>query len=463
MTDEPTIDHDAATVLEGRMPGTLLRPGDAGYDEARTVWNGMIDRRPALIARCRGADDVVAAVDFARENDLTLSVRGGGHSVAGRAVCDDGLMIDLTPMSAVQVDAEARTARVGRGATWGDFDEKAQEHGLATTGGLVSSTGVGGLTLGGGIGYLARAHGLAADNLIACDVVTADGRRVRASEDENPDLFWGLRGGGGNFGIVTSFEFRLHEVGPGILTAQAFHPADAAREVLEFYRDFTADAPDEVMCYALVAHVPPAPPFPEESHGDTTVALVAAYAGEAEEGRPVLEPVASYGDPILAFAEPMPYTALQQAFDDGTPEGGRYYWKSHFLDALTDEVIETLVRHVDPLPGAYSMVGFEHLQGAVGRVPATDTAFPERDAAFSFGAWAGWIDSADDEEMIGWTRRLHDAMAPHATGGVYTNYLDQDEDGRVEAAFGANYGRLVELKKKWDPDNLFRMNQNIRP
>ncbi|HSR41248.1 MAG TPA: FAD-dependent oxidoreductase, partial [Longimicrobiales bacterium] len=277
-TDEIHLDDHAMTALEDRFAGALLRPGDDGYEEARTVWNGMIDRRPALIARCRGADDVVAAVDFARETGAPLSVRGGGHSVAGRGVCDDGVMIDLSPMNGVRVDPETRTARVGGGATWGDFDGAAQEHGLATTGGLVSSTGVAGLTLGGGIGYLARAHGLAADNLIACDVVTADGRRVRASEEENPDLFWGLRGGGGNFGVVTAFEFRLHPIGPEILTAQAFHPAGAAREVLEFYRDFTAGAPDEVMCYGLVAHVPPAPPFPEESHGDTTIALVAAYA-----------------------------------------------------------------------------------------------------------------------------------------------------------------------------------------
>ena len=357
-------------------------------------------------------------------------------------------------MSSVRVDPHARTARVGPGATWGDFDHEAGAFGLATTGGLVSTTGVAGLTLGGGQGYLARKHGLTIDNLIGADVVTADGELVHASEDENPDLFWGLRGGGGNFGVVTSFEFDLHPVGPEVLGGPIFHRYEDARDVLEFYREFAADAPDELSCYAFFIRIPPEEPFPAALQGEPSLCLAACYAGPVEEGEGQLEPLRAFGDPILDGIQPLPYAALQRSFDDGSPEGYRWYSKSHYLDGLPDGAIDTIMEFTDPYPGPLTQVALEPLGGAIGRVDADATAFRHRDAAYSFGI---------DDGMIEWAREFHEAMAPYATGGVYANYLDRDEGGRVEAAYGENYERLVEVKSEWDPGNLFRMNQNVEP
>lgn len=456
-------DDGAVQGLLEQVHGPVLHPGDEGYEEARTVWNAMTDRYPAIIARCTGAADVMTTVDFAREHDLLLSVKGGGHNVTGRAVCDDGLMLDLSPMDDVRVDPDARTARVGPGATWSDFDHEAQAFGLATTGGVDSRTGVAGLSLGGGIGHLARSYGLSIDNLLSVDLITAEGDLVHASEEENPELFWGLRGGGGNFGVVTSFEFELHRVGPEVLTAQVFHPVEDAREVLRFYREFMADAPDEVACYAQLIKVPPEPPFPEEFHGRDAVALVGTYSGGIDEGRPLLEPLAAFGEPFLAIVDPMPYTELQQSFDDGFPEGERYYWKAHFFDRIPDEAIDMIVEYVDPLPSPLSAAFFEPLGGAINEVDATETAYPHRDVAFSFGIAAGWSDPDRDDEFVAWAREFSEDVSPFASEGVYSNYLDYDEDDRVDAAYRENYERLVELKAEWDPDNLFRMNQNINP
>jgi FAD/FMN-containing dehydrogenase len=453
---------DAVGAFHDRIHGAVLHPGDDGYEEARTVWNAAVERYPSTVVRPSGAADVAATVDFAREHGLPLSVKGGGHDFAGQAVCDDGVTIDCSPMDWVRVDPGAERARVGPGATWADFDHEAGAHGLATTGGLVSTTGVAGLTLGGGQGYLAREHGLTVDNLVGADVVTADGELVRASADENADLFWALRGGGGNFGVVTAFEFDLHPVGPEVLGGPVFHPYGDARAALEFYREFAADAPRELAVYALIVGVPPEDPFPERHRGEPSVAFAVCYDGPVDEGREVLEPLRGFGDPILDAVRPLPYADLQRAFDDASPEGYRWYTKSHYLDGLPDGAIETVLEHTDPFPGPLTQVAIEPLGGAVADVAPDATAFPHRDAAYSLGIWPGWADPDRDGEMIAWAREFHDAMAPYADG-VYANYLDDDEGDRVRAAYGDNYERLARVKAEWDPENLFRANGNVAP
>lgn len=463
MTASDNLDSSDIESFRSQLHGMLLEPGDDGYEDARSIWNGMVDKHPRVIAKCEDASDVSAAVNFAREQELLLAVQGGGHNVAGKSVCDGGLLIDLSRMNNISVKPESKIAHVGPGATWSDLDQATQEHGLATTGGIDSGTGVAGLTLGGGIGHLARSFGLTCDNLRSVDLVTADGRLVSASEDEHSELFWGLRGGGGNFGVVTEFEFDLHEVGPQILTAQAFHPIEDARAGLEFYREFMDQAPDEVACYGLIVHIPPEEPFPPEYHGKGALAFVSTFSGPPEDGKAFLRPIIEFGDPIVAFAEEMPYTAIQSMFDDAQPAGERYYFKSHFIDTLSEAAIETILEHTDPLPGPYTGVFFEPMGGAINAVDATDTAYPHRDSSFSFGIAAGWSDPDRDEELIEWSREFHEAMGPHCTGGVYANYLDHDDDDMVAEAYQENYNRLAELKAKWDPENLFSLNQNISP
>lgn len=455
-----TIDRAHLQDLTDSVSGEVLVAGDDGYDDARAVWNGMIDRRPAVILRCAEPSDVVAAVDFARDHDIELSARGGGHNVAGRAVVEDGLMIDLSPMNEVRVDADLRRAYVQPGARWADVDRATQAHALATTGGLDSRTGVAGLTLGGGLGWLARTYGMAADNLVAADVVTASGEMVHASEEANADLLWALRGGGGGFGIVTSFEFRLHEVGPEVAVAQAYILREHAKEALTAYRDFAAEAPDEVACYALALRVPPVEPFPVEHHGKVAIGIVAMHCGSVEEGATALAPVAEMEEAILSFGAPMPYTALQSSFDAGTPDGGRYYYKSAYMASLSDDAIGTLVQQLDTFPGDYTLLGLEPLGGAISRVSRDATAFPHRDSAFLFGLWAGWSDAAEDDDMIAWGRKVYDAMAPYSDGGAYANYLDRDDD-RLGEAFRGNYDRLLGVKRTWDPHNVFGANQFV--
>jgi len=448
--------------LAGTIRGGVIRPESSSYDAARAVWNGMIDRRPALIVRCSGIADVIAAIDFARANDLPLTVRAGGHGVAGKAVSDDSVMIDLSALTSVEVDPKTKIARVGAGATWGMVDHETQAFGLAVTGGVDSRTGVGGLTLGGGMGYLARSFGFTIDNLLSAEVVLADGRVVTARGDENEDLFWALRGGGGNFGVVTSFTYQLHDVGPEVMTAQVFHPMDHAGDALIHYRDFMTQAPDEVGCFALFVNVPPVEGFPEDQHGKTALALVACHSGSLTEGEAELAPLASFGSPMLSVVAPMPYVTLQQSFDAGAPDGGRFYWKAGYFDELSDQAIETLVDRVDPLPGPYSNVFFEPMGGAIARVDPTATAFPHRKATFGYGISSGWEDPGDDEAAIAWTRSLHEAMAPF-TSGVYSNYLDRDDDDRVDDTFGANRQRLQEIKGIYDPDTVFSTNRNLAP
>ena len=461
----PTSTVDDATLrqLRDSMHGLVLAPGDDGYDAARTVWNARLSSRPAAVARCTGAADVRAAVNIARENDLSLSVKGGGHSYAGRSAAEGALMVDLSSMTGVRVDPDARTARVQPGATWGDFDHEAQAFGLATTGATVSTVGVAGCTLGGGTGHLARKCGLSLDNLISADVVTADGSFVHASEEQNADLFWGLRGGDGNLGVVTSFEFQLHEVGPEVLAGQILHPMADAAEGLRVYRDVMADAPDELQAYAFFVHAPPIPAVPEDYHGATVLDLVVTYAGDPSTGEEVLRPLRAFGDPILDAVRPQPYTALQQTFDEGVPPGQRWYSKAHYLDALPDAALDTVVEHVDPLPGPFSMVYFEPMGGAIGRVDPSATAFPHREAAYGFHILTGWSDPDQDAEIMDWTRDVHAAMTPYANGGVYVNLLGSDEAPRVASAYGPNQGRLARLKAQYDPNNLFRENHNVEP
>ncbi len=447
-------------ILRRRVQGDVFGRADPGYHDARSIWNAMIDRHPAVIVMCEGNEDVVAAIEFARSEGLPLSVKGGGHSVAGNGLCEGGVTLDLSRMNQVMVDAGRRRARAGGGARWADFDREAQAFNLTCTGGVVSSTGVAGLTLGGGIGYLTRSYGLSCDNLAGADVVTADGCVVHASAAEHADLFWALRGGGGNFGVVTALEFQLHEVGPMVATAMVFHPLDAAGEALRFYRDYSAEAPDAVACYAMFVNAPP--DFPPQYQGMPVLAFVACHSGDVEEGKRALAPLGDFGRPLVASVDAMPYTVLQTAFDAGNPPGQRYYWKSHHLSGLPDELIDTLVRFVADFRGSWTIIGIEPLGGALARVDPSATAFAHRHVPYSLGIWSGWSDPAEDATNMAWTRAFFEATRPFSAG-VYVNYLGEDEGGRIDEAYGANLVRLVETKRQWDPDNLFRINQNIAP
>lgn len=455
----PTLLH----ALRSRLRGSLLEPGEAGYDQARAVWNGRFDRRPAAIAQCASAEDVMAAVDFAREHKLLLSVKSGGHDYSGNGVCEGGLTLDLAQMNSVRVDPNAKRAYVQPGATWAMVDKATQAHGLATTGGTVSTVGVAGFTLGGGSGHLARKFGLGLDNVVSLEVVTADGRRLRAGEAENADLFWALRGGSGNFGVVTEFGFGLHAFGPDMLAGQIIYPFEQAMQVFRSYRDFMAQAPDEVTCYAFVFRIPPIEAFPAEMHNQVVVDLVFSYAGPVAEGEKATAPLRTFGTPLLAAVQTLPYTAVQQMFDAGVPKGLRWYSRAHYLSGLPDAAFDAVVQHTRDLPGAFTMVYFEPLGGAVGRVDPAATAFRHRRAVAGIHIFPGWSDPADDQGNMRWARAFHDAMAPFSSGGVYVNLLGEDEAGRVKAAYGDNYARLAALKKKWDPQNLFRVNHNIRP
>jgi FAD/FMN-containing dehydrogenase len=461
--DWVTIDADVIARLASALSGGLLQPGAAGYDEARTIWNAMIDRRPALIARCASAADVQQTVRFAAAHRVLTSIRGGGHNIAGNAVCEGGLMIDLSPMNAVGVDAPSRTARVQPGATLAAFDAAAQAHGLATPLGINSTTGVAGLTLGGGFGWLTRKHGLTIDNLLSAEVVTADGEIRTASDRENPDLFWALRGGGGNFGVVTSFEFRLHPVGPEVYAGLVVHPFSATRELMRHYRSVVATTPDELSCWLVFRKAPPLPFIPPEWHGREVAVMAIVYAGSASDGPRVTEALRSFGTPVGEHLGPVPYTAFQQAFDPLLTPGARNYWKSHDFTKVSDEMIEGVVEYASKLPTPQCEIFIGQLGGAAARVPPEATAFGRRDAEFIMNVHTRWDDAADDRRCIAWARELFDAMAPHALGTVYVNFMPEDEQARVPSAFGPNYGLLAALKTKYDPTNLFRMNQNIQP
>jgi FAD/FMN-containing dehydrogenase len=448
--------------------GELLLPTSPGYDAARRVWNGAIDRRPAYIARCTGVADVVAAVRFARERNLEIAIRGGGHGVAGTAVCDDGIVIDLSAMRAVWVDPAGRTARVQGGALWGDVDHETQAHGLATTGGIVGHTGVAGLTLGGGIGFLMRKHGLAVDSLLAAEVVTADGSIVRASADEHPGLFWALRGGGGNFGVVTSFRFALHPVGPTVLAGPVFWAADDAADILRFYRDFAAEAPDELGTVVKLCTIPPLPVIPEDRHWRPAIAVACCYVGAVEDGERAVQALREFGSPLVDLLAPKPYVAFQSALDDTVPHGWHYYWKSTNLAGLSDDAVAVIAQHAYAGCSPRSYAAMFHMGGAVARVPRDATAYAGREVPHNFIIHGAWLpDEAGDlgAAETAWARRFLQALQPHRADGVYVNFLDSDDDaGRVREAYGdQNYQRLAQIKSTYDPDNAFHHNKNIQP
>ncbi len=445
------------------VSGTVVVPGDEGYEEARHVWNGMIDKRPALIVRCQTPADVVASVNFARDNDLLVAVRGGAHNVAGHGTCDGGLVIDLSGMKRVIVDTLARTATAEAGCTWADFDRATHPFGLATTGGLVSSTGIAGFTLGGGVGWLMRKYGLACDNLRAVNLVTADGRQVRASTTENSDLLWGVRGGGGNFGVVTDFEYDLHPVST-VLGGLVLHPAARAAEVLRFFREFVASAPDELTCIAVFLTAPPAPFVPVDLQLKPALAIAVCYAGDPAEGERFVQPLRAFGPPAADLIGPMPYPALQSMLDESAPKGLQNYWKSAFLNELSDPAIDVLVAQAAAMRSPLSALHLHHLEGAVNHPAAAYSAFGQRDSRFVLNIVGTWPDPADSVENTAWVRDSYAAIGPHTTGGAYINFMGEEGQDRVRAAYSsANYVRLVTLKRTYDPRNLFRLNQNIRP
>jgi FAD/FMN-containing dehydrogenase len=468
MTTEAAVPHmlGQATIaeLEHNLSGRLIRPGDEAYDEARAIWNGAHDRRPAMIVRCAGVADVMQAVDFARSEDLPVAVRGGGHSIPGFSTVDGGVVIDLSEMTAVHVNPARATAVAEGGATWADFDHETQAFGLAVTGGLVSSTGIAGFTLGGGIGWLMRKYGLAADNLIGADVVTADGCLVRASEAENPELLWGLRGGGGNFGIATSLEYRLHAVGPMVLAGPIFFAGDRAEEVLRFYRDWVRELPDEVTTLVNLTTAPPAPFLPESAHGKPIVAVIAVHAGEHEQGRRLVQPLKDLGDPIADLIDVLPYTAMQSLLDGLWTPGAHNYMHSSYVDELSDEAIAAAVARHRAVPSPNSEIHFHHFGGAVARVGEDDTAFGGRAAQYVMNVIARQPEAEGFDGNVAWARGTTAALAPVSRAGAYVNFMGDAGDERLRASYGAaKYDRLVALKRHYDPTNLFRLNQNIAP
>ena len=437
--------------------GKLVRPGDDTYDTVRQVHNGMIDKRPALIACCTGVSDVVDAIKIGVDFGLEVSVRGGGHNVAGRAVCDDGLMIDLSNMKGIYVDVQAHTVRTQAGVTWNELNRETQLHGLATTGGMVSSTGVAGLTLGGGLGWLMGKYGLAIDNLISVELVTAAGEVLQVSEKENNDLFWGLRGGGGNFGVATSFEFNLYDVGPTIIGGLVAYPFEQAREVLKFYRDFTADLPDELSVLAGLIHAP-------DGSGDPLAAILACHCGSQEEAEIAVEPIRAFGDPAMVQLGPMPYSMVNAMLDDGFPKGALNYWKSSFISELTDDAIDSMIAQFSVCPSGMTGMILEHIHGVATSIRSEDTAFPHRDTGYNLLIASEWLDSADSELNITWTRETYNILEKFMRDSAYVNYLGDDETcDRVQSAYGVNFDRLQKLKTHYDPDNLFHLNQNIAP
>jgi FAD/FMN-containing dehydrogenase len=448
------LDPTNITDLSARFSGVLLRPDQSGYDEVRRVHNGMIDRRPALIAGCLGNADIVDAVNFARTHGLELAVRGGGHNVAGRAVCDDGLMLDMSLMKGIHVDPVRRTARAQGGVTWREFNRETQAHGLATTGGVISTTGIAGLTLGGGLGWLMAKHGLAMDNLVSAEVVTASGDIVRASKEENADLFWGLQGGGGNFGAVSWLEYRLHPVGT-VTSGLIAHPFDRARDVLKFFREITSGLPDDLTIFGGLLHAP---------DGAQIAVMIVCHCGPLAEAETALEPIKKFGSPILDSVGPTSYEETNRMLDAGFPRGALNYWKSNFMMELSDQAIDTLISQFAACPSPMSGLLLEHIHGAATRVGVSETAFPHRREGYNFLVVSEWLDPADNARNIAWARESYDLMLPYFSRGRYVNYLGEDEgEDAVAAAYGPNYQRLRTLKAKYDPANLFHLNQNIRP
>jgi FAD/FMN-containing dehydrogenase len=457
---------DALATLRAMMRGEVLVHGDEGYETVRNVWNKMIDRRPLVIVRCTGTADVIAAVNFAHEHGLVTAIHGGGHGVAGHATCNDGMMIDLSPMKGIRIDPQRRTVRAQGGVIWGDLDHEAQALGLAVPGGIVSTTGIAGLTLGGGYGWLRRKHGLSCDNLVAADIVTADGQLLTASESEHPDLLWALRGGGGNFGVVTSFEYRLHPVGPQVLFLGVMYPIEQAPELLPRWRDFMASAPDEFSGNAMFWTVPEGSAFPPSLYNRGVFFLPGVYTGPLEEGQRLLQPLRAMAEPLLDMSGVYPYTEVQQLFDWVSPDGERlHYWKSLFLHDLGATTMAELMKWVLNRPVSSALVDLWWMEGAVGRVRADATALGDRSSPVTLVFNTIWDDPATSDANIAWTRAFYEAMRPYSPGGSYLNFPGFGEEGEdlVRRSYGANYERLAAMKAKYDPGNFFHLNQNIKP
>jgi FAD/FMN-containing dehydrogenase len=454
--------NEKITNLKDKVKGEIVLPGDPSYNEVREIWNAMIDRRPAVIIQCAEADDVPHAISYARDNGLEISVRGGGHNIAGSALCNNGVMIDFSKMTAVKVDAQKKRAYVEPGATLGDFDKAIQAHGLATPVGINSTTGIAGLTLGGGFGWLTRKYGMTVDNLISAKMVTADGRHMQVSEDENADLFWAIRGGGGNFGVVTQFEFALYPVGPEILAGLLVFPIDQAKQVLEKYREFVKSAPEELSIWVVLRKAPPLPFLPVAVHGKEVVVLAIFYAGDIAEGEKFIDPLRSFGDAYGEHVGAQPYVQWQQAFDPLLTPGARNYWKSHNFIELSDGALDTIIEFVGKIPFPQCEIFLALIAGAANRVSSNAMAYGHRDAKFVLNVHGRWDEAAQDEIGIAWARAFFKASAPYASAGVYVNFMTEDEGDRVAAAYGVNYARLKQVKKKYDPKNIFHNNQNIK-
>jgi FAD/FMN-containing dehydrogenase len=465
LVTEPKVDAEALQAFALQMRGPVLTPEDPAYEEARKIWNGLIDRRPAIIAQCSGAADVVDAVNFAREHGLLVSIKSGGHNVAGNAVNDGGLVIDLSGMRGVHVDSAAQTVRVQGGATLGDVDRETQLFGLAVPAGVVSTTGVAGLTLHGGTGHLRRKHGLSIDNLLSVDIVTADGVLRRASASENEDLFWAVRGAGSNFGVVTSFEFQAHPVGPMVMVGAIFYPLEDVVDLLHAWHDAVTSAPNELSSIAFCWSIPPHEPFPPEHHGKPVLVVAATYAGAVEDGEPVIQPLRELGEPVLDLSGPWPWLGLQSGFDALFPKGGLYYWKSRALPALSDAVIADIADFASRRPSPLTDITVWHNGGAISDVAETETAYGGRDAPFLVTGEASWDDPSLTDDAIAWARDFWDAMGRHSSGGLYLNFagFGEEKEALVKAGHGANYARLKKVKAKYDPANFFRMNFNIPP
>ena len=449
--------------LQLQLRGEVILPDDPGYDEARTIWNAMIDKRPAVIARCSGVADVMRSVEIAKEQNLLLSVRSGGHNIAGNALCDGGLAIDLSGMKSVHIDPHARRAYIEPGATLGDFDHEAQAFGLAASLGINSTTGVAGLTLGGGFGWLTRKYGMTVDNLVSVEIVTADGQRLWANAEQNADLFWAVCGGGGNFGIVTLFDFKLHPVGPDVMSGLVVYPFEQAKSVLNHYREYVKSIPDDLSVWAVLRKAPPLPFLPQEVHGTEVVIFAFMHAGDIEEGKRLVEPLRHFGKPVGEHIGVNPFTAWQQAFDPLLTLGARNYWKSHNFAELSDGAIDTVIEYVGKLPSPQCEIFIALLGGEANRVAADATAYAHRDVNFVLNVHGRWDEADQDEACVSWSRDFFDAATPYAMGGVYVNFMTEEETDRIGSAYGPNYDRLAEVKQKYDPDNLFHLNQNIKP
>lgn len=454
---------DAIKELKSNVKGKVILPNSPNYDDVRKIWNAMIDRRPAVIVQCADVRDARYAIGYARDQGLEIAIRGAGHNIAGNGICEGGMLIDFSGMKRVRVDANKRRAYVEPGATLADFDAAVQAHGLVTPVGINSTTGIAGLTLGGGFGWLTRKFGMTIDNLVSANVILANGEEVRASADENADLFWAIRGGGGNFGVVTQFEFELHPLKPEVLAGLMVFPGAQAKQILKKYRDFVASAPEDLCVWVVLRKAPPLPFLPENVHGKDVVVLAMLYAGDGALGQKLIEPLRSFGDAVGEHVGPVPYVGWQQAFDPLLTPGARNYWKSHNLKSLGDEAIDAIVKYAGKLPSPQCEIFVAHIAGAANRVAPNAMAYGHRDANFVMNVHSRWDDASDDKPGIGWAREFFDASAPYASGGAYINFMTADETDRVQAAFGANYARLAKIKKQYDPDNVFHLNQNIKP